>query len=112
MDKEKLDIEMGEAPYLLFVPDSIPVDGALPADNIVVIAELKMYLYVRDLVIADQTARRMEAQNEAAQKFYDELMKYKPSEEDDEGNPDETGPALFNFNIEEWLKGDGGMVSG
>ncbi len=113
MRKKNVDIHIGEAPGLLFIPGPPPkVSETTPPERILVIAIPALYVHVRDLVIADQTARCLQENAKDVDQLMRELLKYKPSPDtsvEEIGNGTTfTDPTIFN--IKDWLKGNGGVV--
>ncbi|OHB56600.1 MAG: hypothetical protein A2173_01965 [Planctomycetes bacterium RBG_13_44_8b] len=109
MNKENSDIQMGEVPALLFIPGSLPPGGSISAESILVISTPTLYVYARDIVIADRTARHLQENDYAATQLMQELLKYKPNLGKKSSSDTSFSDSTF-FNIEEWLKGDGSVV--
>jgi len=105
MSEENSDIQIGEVPILIFIPEPIPPDSTIPANKVLVISSPALYIHVRDLAVMYQTQRRAKEANEALDHLMKEILKYKPKPNGPSLDTTFLNPAIFN--IEEWLEGDG-----
>ncbi len=78
MDAGNIDIHIGDVPALLFVPGPLPPDVVIPAEQILVIQIPSLYVFVRDLVVADQQTRLAQQNSAAVQQMLRALLQFKP----------------------------------
>lgn len=116
MGKENTDLRMGDAPALMFIPEGLSPDTVIPSNQILMVSSLPLYLFVRDLIVADQSARRLQEQrnDHAIAKMMEALLRYKPSAGKNADALGQTTPpsaSTFShpaiFDIGRWMEGDG-----
>lgn len=91
-------MKLGECPNIMFTPAMDPVSGRPFTERTLIISNPYLYVYIRDLVIANEVARESQNTDAAMAKLMDEIMKYKPRSQQTEGER-KLGP--LNIRLEE-----------
>jgi len=78
-------MKYGDCPNIMFIPAANPATGQPLTDKTLIICNPYLYVYARDLVIADETAQDTQHADEAMAKLMSEIMKYKPRSQRIEG---------------------------
>ncbi|HEC64214.1 MAG TPA: hypothetical protein ENI23_02845 [bacterium] len=74
-------IQLGDIPCLLFVPASLPPGSLIPHAQILVVNNPALYIFARDLVVADQqTPQFQQISGSAAEEMMKALLQFKPND--------------------------------
>ncbi len=86
------NIQIGDVPALLFLPGPMPDGTVIPSKNILVVQLPSLYVFARDLVVADQQIRQAEENSKAVNQMLRALLQFKT------GN----GEKAYNELEEQW----------
>lgn len=78
-------MKLGDCPNIMFIPAADPLSGQPLTNKTLIICNPYLYVYIRDLVIANETARDDQNADAAMAKMMQEIMKYKPLSQRTEG---------------------------
>jgi len=81
-------MKLGDCPNIMFTPAENPVTGRLFTERTLIICNPYLYVYIRDLVIANEASQLNQIDQNAEvamEKLMRELMKYKPRSQQTEG---------------------------